>query len=186
MTTFTRALTTAVVCVSTALCLTVPVNAQTWNIDFTANDLAGSNYGAHTKKDHIGKSASELRTRLGPNVACASSYYTEYDAEYFTNRALSKEDENRRQLGLMSIRSYLQSQPVGKYVILRQYNFTVDPAWFYSIYSRDYGDLYPANGIRVIAKRVPYTISPDGVNILVSFPDVSVAYSHICQYGTVN
>ncbi|MCW1431602.1 hypothetical protein [Novosphingobium sp. JCM 18896] len=68
----------------------------------------------------------------------------------------------------------------GKQIILRQFNFQVDPAWLYGIYIKKANTVYSANGIRVVLKKVPASVSPDKVIVLVSPPDIDPAYNFIC------
>lgn len=115
-------------------------SARDWNINIGTNDQVGSNWNAHTVSKHIGKSESELRARVQrEGIDCASSYWYQWDASYYTNRALESEDAMRARFGYPSLDQTLAGMRDGQQIILRQFNFTFDPSWFYGIYSRRAG-----------------------------------------------
>ena len=156
-------------------------SARDWNIVIRTNDQAGANWNAHTIRDHVGKSDAELRARVQrEGIECASSYWYEWDASYYTNRALEAEDAMRARFGYASLDQTLAGMRDGQQIILRQFNFTVDPAWFYGIYSKRAGTVYSANGIRVVIKRVPSYVTSSRVIVETSFPDIDPLYNSIC------
>jgi hypothetical protein len=69
----------------------------------------------------------------------------------------------------------------GQIIILRQFDFGVDLAWFYGIYTKNLGKVYSANGIRVIIKKVPTSITASRVIVETSFPDIDPRYNTICS-----
>ncbi|HEX8449867.1 MAG TPA: RNase A-like domain-containing protein [Allosphingosinicella sp.] len=149
--------------------------------DIVHNDEIGRNYNAHTIAKHVGKSDAYLRDRtVYEGKQCASTFWNTYEANYWIRGALQDEDRFRQQYGYPDLWSTIQNARDYSQVILRRFDFDPNIGWFHGIYVKELGKIYGANGVRVVIKKVPYSVSGEGYIVEVAYPEMDPMNYYWC------